>query len=111
VKILNETRSYIPLYQKLARVPKSAFVVATVEGVIFSTISAELSAMGVAEVCGLPPNTKKWTGTEPYDWVSENIEEVGSYIDFGKGTSKWYPKDKLQKLIRRFIRMEKAKTK
>lgn len=107
----DNTRSYTPLYSKLARVPKSSYVVASDEGVIFSTISAELTAMKIAEVCGLPPNTKKWSGTDPYAWIYKNIGEVGEYIDFGPTTSKWYPKDKLQKLIRKYVRQLKSKTK
>ena len=107
----NSTRSYTPLYSKLTRVAKSSYVVASDEGIIFSTISAELTNLKVAEACGLPPNTRKWSGTEPYAWIYENIWEVEGYIDFGQGTSKWYPKDKLQKLIRRYVRQLKSKTK
>jgi hypothetical protein len=92
---------YAPLYSKVRRVSKTDAVL-KVGAVEYSTISQELVNLKVATKCGLPPNTQRWSDTSIYQWVMENVSQLETYIDFGKGTAKYFPKSKLRSLIRKY---------
>lgn len=92
---------YAPLYTKVRRVSKSDAVL-KVGAVEYSTLTQELVNLKVASKCGLPPNTKTWADTQIYRWVMDNVSELETYIDFGKGTAKYYPKTKLRALIKKY---------
>lgn len=92
---------YAPLYSKVRRVSKgeAALKVGAVE---YSTLTQELMNLKVASKCGLPANTKRWADTQIYKWIMDNVSELETYIDFGKGTAKYFPKTKLRALIRKY---------
>lgn len=93
--------NYAPLYSKARRVSKADAVI-KIGSVEYSTISQELVNLKVATKCELPANTQRWSSTSIYQWVMENVSELDNYIDFGKGTSKYFPKAKLRSLIRKY---------
>lgn len=92
---------YAPLYSKIRRVSKADAVI-KIGAVEYSTVSQELVNLKVATKCGLPANTQRWSDTPIYHWIMENVSELENYIDFGKGTSKYFPKSKLRALIRKY---------
>lgn len=88
----------------LRQVPKAEAVI-TFEGVEYSTITQELVAMKVASKLGLAPNKVRWSDSHIYFWIKENAEELGTFIAIGNpGSAHYFPKKKLQKLIRRYLK-------
>lgn len=100
-KTTNEYEFSKPLWARLKRV-KNSDVSVSVSGVVYSTISAELKSMNVIDKLGLPKNLKKFSDLPIYKYVKENIDEVGSFIQFDV-RAVYYPKTKLRRIIKRYL--------
>lgn len=101
---MNTTTEYEfsrPLWVRLKRV-KNSDVSVSVGGTAYSTISAELKAMNVIDKLGLPKGLKKFSDLPVYKYVKDNIDEVGSFIQFDV-RAVYYPKTKLRRIIKRYL--------
>jgi hypothetical protein len=90
-----------PLWARLQRI-KSSDVTVTVGTTEYSTIPAELRSMNVVEKLGLPRGLKTFRDLPIYKYVKDNIDEVGSFIQFDV-KSVYYPKAKLRRIIKRYL--------
>lgn len=97
----NEYEFSKPLWVRLKRI-KNSDVSVSVSGVIYSTISAELKAMNTIDKLGLPKGLKKFSDLPVYKYVKDNIDEVGSFIQFDV-RAVYYPKTKLRRVIKRYL--------
>lgn len=97
----NEYEFPKPLWVRLKRI-KNSDVSVSVGNISYSTISAELRAMNVIDKLGLPKGLKKFSDLPIYKEIKENIDEVGSFIQFDV-KAVYYPKVKLRRVIKKCL--------
>jgi len=90
-----------PLWARLQRI-KNSDVTVTVGTTEYSTIPAELRSMNVIEKLGLPKGLKTFRDLPIYKYVKDNIDEVGSFIQFDV-KAVYYPKAKLRRIVKRYL--------